>query len=254
MKKLIIASSVGLLCATATVQADTIFGLYAGAHAWQSAFSGDINSNGDADIDIENDLGFDNEANTVIYVAVEHPVPMLPNIKIQQTAIEISGINTLSASGLGFSFDDIPFDPGANIDSDVDFSHTDITLYYELLDNWVSLDLGLTARIFDGSIEINNTVTADNASINLDAKLPMIYTKAQFDLPLTGLGISVDGNFVGFGGNSLLDLNASINYEFAFGLGVAVGYRNFTLELDDVDDLDSELTIDGAYAGLTYHF
>jgi outer membrane protein len=231
----------------AASHADTFLGIYLGAYSWQSSFSGDLGTEGDNNIDIEDDLGFDDsESNTVFYAALEHPVPVLPNIRLQQTSLEVSGDNT----GANFDFDGITF--SGDISTNVDFSHTDLTLYYEILDNWVSLDIGLTARKFDGSILIADGT--NSSEVTLDATIPLGYLKAQFDLPFTGLSAGVDGNFIGYSGNTISDVNAMINYEATFGLGVAVGYRTFGLELDDIDDLNTELTFDGYYAAVTYHF
>jgi len=41
--------------------ADTLFGLYAGVGSWQSEFSGNLNTSADSTIDLEGDLGFDND-------------------------------------------------------------------------------------------------------------------------------------------------------------------------------------------------
>jgi outer membrane protein len=209
-------------------QADTILGLYLGASHWQTGLSGSLNEQGNASSDVEDDFGIDDEGNNFIYAALEHPIPLVPNIKLQQTSLDAAGSN------------------GSN----VDFSHTDATLYYEILDNWVSLDIGLTARTFNGAV----TFPSSTDELELSATMPMLYAKAQFDLPFTGLSAGVEGNLIGYSGNNLKDLNARINYEAFMGLGIAVGYRVFTLELDDIDDLNSDLTLDGFYAGLTYHF
>jgi outer membrane protein len=250
MKKLLITGTLGLALSAPVVQADSL-GIYAGAHSWKTSFSGDINSTDtNSIIDLEDTLGFDDSSNNVYYIALEHPIPLLPNIKLQQTKLEIDGDSTLGES---ITFDGITFPAGTHINSDVDFSHTDATLYYQLLDNWVSLDLGLTARKFDGFIDIADT-SNNRAKVSIDNTVPMLYAKAQFDLPLTGLSIGVDGNIISYSGNSLSDINATINYEFSFGLGLAAGYRVFNLSLDDVDDIDSDLTMDGTYAALTFHF
>jgi outer membrane protein len=253
MKRLLLASAIyatTAVCTLSTAHADTVFGIYAGAYNWKADFSGDINdTDADQNIDLEDDLGFSDESNNVFYIAIEHPVPVLPNIRIQHTALDSSADGRLTRD---FTFDDVDFEVGEDVATDIDFTHTDITLYYEILDNWVNLDVGLTARKFDGEIRIAGI--GETAQVDLDATLPMLYVAAQFDLPLTGLSAGVGGNAVGYSGNTLLDLNAYVQYEFKFGLGLRGGYRTFTLELDDVDDIDSDLTLDGLYGALVFHF
>ena len=40
----------------------------------------------------------------------------------------------------------------------------------------------------------------------------------------------------------------------AFGLGLYAGWREINVELDDIDDISSDITFEGAYAGLQFHF
>lgn len=253
MKRLLLASAVFTsmaACTLPTAHADTVFGIYAGAYNWKADFSGDINdTDADQNIDLEDDLGFSDESNNVFYIAIEHPVPIVPNFRIQHTALDSSSHGELTRS---VTFDDVDFTIGEDVATDIDFTHTDFTLYYEILDNWVNLDIGLTARKFDGEIEIDGI--GEVAQVDIDATLPMLYFAAQFDLPLTGLSAGVGGNGIGYSGNTLLDLNAYVQYEFAFGLGLRGGYRTFALELDDVDDIDSDLTLDGLYGAVVFHF
>lgn len=224
-KRLAAASLAAALLTPQLSQADTIFGIYAGAFAWQSELSGDVNLKGNPALEVES-LGIDDDTNNSVFIAVEHFVPFVPNVKLAQTALEFSAEGNI-----------------------VDFSHTDATLYYELLDNWVSLDLGLTARIFDGEVDLPASNTQE-----LSGTVPLLYAKAQFDLPFTGLSFGVEGNFLGIDGNNLRDLDARLNYEIAAGFGIALGYRTFGLELDALDDIDADVTADGAYLGATFHF
>lgn len=238
----------GLSCVLASnVWADTI-GFELGAHSWQQNFSGDVSSGlvGNA-VDVEADLGYSDETNNVIYALIEHPIPILPNVRIQQTELD------LSANGsANFQFGNISF--AGPVSSSIDLSHTDLTLYYELLDNWVSVDVGLTVRsINDGKIEITDQTTGQTESFDADVVLPMLYVAARFDLPLSGLYIGADVNGVGISDNSLFDYRAKIGYETSIGLGIEAGYRSFELDYDDDDDM-ADLTIEGAYAGIFYHF
>jgi outer membrane protein len=249
IKKALLIGGSALLLPT-MAQADTLFGIYAGANAWFTGASGDVNYQNLGLVDVEDQLQVDDETNAFYYVAVEHFVPLIPNIKLQRTDLKLEGSNPDGE----FNFLGIPFD--ADVESTIDLTHNDATLYYELLDNWVSLDLGLTVRMFDGEISATGESGGNTVSdtVDIDLVLPMLYGKARFDLPLSGLSFEVNGNFIGYEDNNLMDMTATLNYEFAFGLGVAAGYRSFSAELDDIDDLDADVVLDGAFAGLSYHF
>lgn len=230
--------------------ADTFFGVYAGASAWSSSISGDFASDEGSVIDTEDTLNLDDDTPSTLYVAVEHGVPLIPNVRFAFTDMSYSGNATLSQS---ITFDDVTFGAGAQVSSDLDFSHNDITLYYELLDNVVSVDAGINVRVFDGSIALKATGTP-NASIEIDEAVPMLYGALRADLPLTGLYVSAEGNFLKIDNNDMQDLTAKVGYTIAGGFGVEGGYRVLRLNLEDVNNLNSEVDIDGAYAAATFHF
>jgi outer membrane protein len=228
-----------------TAAAD-IAGGRVGANAWLQNYSGDVESGG-ASIDIEDDLGYDDETGYNLYFALEHPIPVLPNILLQYSKID--------ADASGF-LDNIEFDGilySGEVDSTIDISHGDATLYYEILDNWVNLDLGVTARVFTNGVEITDVSTGIKGSLDIDYVIPLIYAEARFDLPLTGLSLGVAGSGIAYDGDTLYDAKATLAYEFAFGLGLEAGYRSFDLDYDDDDD-KADVTIDGAFAGLYWDF
>src|SRR5690606_18764663 len=104
----------------------------------------------------------------------EHPVPYLPNIRLGQTNLTHDGFGVLHFLGTDYAFR-----------GTIDLSHTDVTGYYEVLDNIVSLDLGLTARIFDGEIKTDFIAS----TIPLDSVYALLYANVQVDIPATGLAL-----------------------------------------------------------------
>lgn len=237
-----------LSCASALTLADNV-GVRAGAYRWQPSYDGTVKSGGEA-VDIRKDLGLSDDDANVFIIAIEHPIPVLPNILLQRSQIKTSATNALSRS---FTFDGVTYSGSDTVKTDLDLSHTDATLYYELLDNWVNLDLGLTIRHFDQGVKIRSITSGESSKVDLNATIPMIYIAARFDLPLTGLYVGVDGNGIGYSGNTLLDYRAMIGYESRIGLGAEVGVRNFDLTYKDGSD-KADVTVDGAYAQVFYHF
>lgn len=232
---------------------DTVLGIYAGGGVWQSDFSGQVGDVDQPAADLE-DLGLDDQDNEFYFVALEHPVPLLPNIRLQHTDVSLSETSTISRS---FVLDDVAYSINEQLVSDFDFSHTDATFYYELLDNWVNLDLGLTFRKFDGDLSLRSLTTGETASSRLDETVPLLYGKAQFNLPLTGFYVSAGGNFVSYDGSDMSDLQAAVGYMsdgLLLDVGIEVGVRNFNIELDDVSDLDADMELEGAFASVYLHF
>jgi len=231
---------------TCNAHADTVFGIYAGAGIWQSEYAGDV---GKPATSVE-DLGMSDNNNNFYYIAIEHPIIFLPNIKVQQSNITS---NQSSVIENNFSIGNIRYPSGSTVATDFDLSYTDAALYYELLDNWLTLDLGVTLRKYSGYMEAKSADVSDKTDI--DISVPLAYGRVQFDLPLTGFFAGFEGNYISYDGNDLADYSAKIGYSFdsALDLGVEVGYRALTVNIDD-GDVHTNLDIKGPYAAAIFHF
>ena len=231
------------------LSADTIFGVYAGAGTWQQEFSGDVAS-GVADIDIRDDLDLGDKANNVFYLALEHPIPLLPNIRLQHAEIAVTGDSTLTRS---IDFNGSTFVVTDDISTSVTLDQSDAVFYYEVLDNVISLDLGLAVRQIEAEFAV--TSSTEFARAEYEGVLPLLYAKVRGDLPFTGSWISVQVQALAYDGNRLVDATLSVGWESSIGFGVEGGYRAFQLELDDVDDISSaSLNVSGPYAAINFHF
>ena len=237
-------------CLPVITQADTIFGVYAGVGVWAQDYSGAIEYTDQGGIDLEKDFGFGSENNTLMYVAIEHPLPMVPNIKLQRTEMSTTATSMLERD---ITFDGKSFSSGSNINSVLDLSHTDATFYYEILDNWVSLDVGGTIRVFDGEVSILSEQGNISAQQGISVPLPMLYGKVQFDLPFSGFSLGAEANYLMISDNGVSDISFRAAYESPMRLGAELGYRTFTMKLDDIDELYGEMTIEGPYLALTLH-
>src|SRR5690606_32171473 len=105
---------------------------------------------------------------------------------------------------------------------------------------------------FDGHVAANSIIADEY--VELDQAIPMFYAKAQFDLPLTGFAAGLEGNIISYDGNNLTDYSAKIHYMFdsALDLGLEVGYRSMSLEVDE--DVDADIELKGPYAAVVFHF
>jgi outer membrane protein len=229
--------------------ADTVFGVYAGAGTWLQKASGDVMS-GDASVDLDKDLGLDDEQNNVFFLALEHPVPLLPNVRLQYMDIGFSGSSTLNRE---IDFNGATFPITTAVKTDIQATQTAATLYYEMLDNVVSLDLGLDVRYLDGDASIVSTIEASRVQFKGAIALP--YARARVDLPFSGFWLGGEISGIAYGGDSVFDANAQLGWQSAFGLGMEAGYRTFRLNAENFDDIDKlDVAIDGPYAGLNFHF
>ncbi|MBJ7299970.1 TIGR04219 family outer membrane beta-barrel protein [Marinobacter salarius] len=244
MRKLIFAIGGSLFIAAPVAIADVV-GVGASVSYWDSDLSGKAGKNNDV-VDVENDLDLESDTNANLSAYLEHPVPVLPNVRLNYTRIEQSGRGELSTG-----FDSVP--GAAEVDSDLDLNQFDVTLYYEVLDNWANLDLGVTARNLDGELIVREQATNGQVSkTEVDGVIPMGYLAARFDLPFTGVSVGGEANLISFDGDSIYDYNAYGQYELSL-LQLRAGYRQISIDYEDSDDrLDIELGGPFVSAGLTF--
>gem|GEM_PF-42151 len=238
-----------------------ILGVYAGGGVWQGSVSGGL-SNPDSSIPDSvtlEELNIEDSQNAFAYVAFEHPLPLIPNIRVAMTNLNTEGESTIGRDIV--LNDNFTFPADAGTQSDIDLSHIDGTLYYELLDNYISFDLGFTARSFSGNARLSyetGEAEGDTEELDLNGIIPMLYAKAQLDLPFTGWYAGGSANYVSITDSSITDAEAKIGYlsgGLGLKLGFDLGYRSFSIVANpDEDDFEADITIEGPYASLIVHF
>lgn len=248
MKKTLVALT--LATASGAASADFI-GAYVGGGVWNPSYSGDAG----ADSVSMSELNLEDTNNLFIYAGIEHFLPLIPNIRLGHTQVQVDGEATLSSQ---FRLNNRTFEGNTDVYTDMDLTHTDATLYYELLDNWVSLDVGLTARYFDGYVYVEDRdEPSRNERADFSLLVPLLYARTQFELPLTGWRVGASGNVISYDGDSYSDLEASLGYEFSAVLlkfAVDLGYRRMHLDVSGQDDLHADITIAGPYLRTTLRF
>jgi len=232
--------------------ADTL-GVRVGANYWKYDISGTArykSRDSANDIDVNKNLGYDDGNLGYYYISLEHPVPLLPNVKISKTDIDEDANGRLSQTVV---YGDIIFQADEDVSSKVQLDQTDITLYYSLLDNVVNLDLGLNAKYIDSKARITGAISGTQTA-DVSGWVPMAYAGVGADLPLTGLSVSADGAYVKYQSSSFYDFTVRATYASPWFVGADVGYRKIKLDLDDFDDSYADVEFDGPYAGLFLHF
>lgn len=249
MKRVLI---VVMLLQSNALLADTIFGGEVGGYYWSYAADGAY-----ADSQDLTSFNFSDSDDTVIYVSLEHPIPLVPNIKLRNNPLENDGTVTLNSD---FDFEGTTFPSGTEVATHSDLTNRDLILYYELLDNsLVSLDLGANFKWIDGSMNANSVSTPSlQASQDIQVVVPMLYGKIRADLWGTGLYGAAEANYIGMDSNHLQDYQVSVGYalidNLAITLNIEAGYRVMDLQVDDVDDIYADFKTDGAWLGLSLDF
>jgi outer membrane protein len=243
---LCLASAVGM----GPVQADTIFGVHASAHLWRPDLSGTIGQTTDS-FDLSAEFSERSADSESVMVAVEHFIPLLPNLMFRRTPVDWSAASVNATGTLG------SISLSGDVSANIDLSATDATFYYELLDNWITADLGLSLRRLDGTASAAQR-DGDSEVLSFSDTVPMLYGHARFDLPFTGLAAGARGNVTGDGSGEMVDIEAYLHLEVdllpLIDVGIEGGVRRLAMEFEDLDSLNADATLNGAYIAITAHF
>lgn len=231
------------------MHADILFTTGLNAQLWSTEASGYVDDGVKLD---SSGLNIEKESSFYGSVFFEHPIPMIPNLKLANTNLSLSG-NGKAA----FRFQDIDFE-GAT-DTSLDLSHTDLTLYWgiPLPLPYLDINFGLSARIFDGGAEVKGLVddqlTVQNAEF--DTVLPMLYGKVIVG-SLFGFYGYTEINYIGYDGNTLSDATVALGYELPIPIldvNFEGGYRQLNAKTN-IDDFDADINIKGPFAGIHLAF
>jgi outer membrane protein len=243
MKKLL---AVAIVAATPMMaQADLLFTVKAGASSWNAEATGDV----DGDTDVGKDgLNLNSEKNNVLFVAFEHPLPILPNIKIMKTDLDLTGEGTAKIDFLNLTFEE-------DTSSQFDLSHTDLTLYWgiPLPIPYLDINFGLTARQFDGLVSVKGKDTGNEEKADLDFTLPMGYLNVDLETPF-GIYARADLNAIAYGGNGISDMALAVGYTLPIpfvDINLEAGHRVISVKTDeDTTDVETDIEVAGMFFGL----
>ena len=221
-----------------------VLGASASVTYWSPDTSGTIKSGG-GEIDIDKDLRLKRDDSMIFTAVLEHPVPIVPNVRFQFTDMDqvaYGSVNNVNFNGQNFN---------GRTQTSLDLTNYDFTLYYEVLDNWVNLDLGLNAKIYDGSLILREQDpdpvdgSYSTSRTDIDDIIPMLYGNAVFELPITSLSVGVEGSAISIGSDSAYDVLAKIRYRLSF-FGIEAGYRAMGVN-GKVSSIDVDATSEGPY-------
>ncbi|WP_318517955.1 TIGR04219 family outer membrane beta-barrel protein [Photobacterium leiognathi] len=156
------------------------------------------------------------------YASIEHFIPLVPNFMVRYNNIDTGNVA---------------------------FEQSDLTAYYEILDNdLVALDLGVTVSKF-GSVKLNNDDRFSDWQ-------PTLYGNAELGIPATPLTVFAQANAGNFDGTRLFDGQAGVKYTIglvAADLNIRGGYRMMDYDFDKAKNT-GDVDLDGWFAGVEVDF
>ena len=218
-----------------------------GGGVWNESPSGYFQKTSDnIDVDVKDSFFWEKESQGYFFATFEHFVPILPNVRLIHTKIDQSGSGVVTSP---FKFDGKDF--SGNVSNEISIETTDLIAYYEVLDNVVSLDLGLNLRNLN--VDYNIASASLSATDSFSVTFPMLYALVGTS-PWPDLIISGEISYIALSGSSISDITAKIAYTTDFFVGVEAGYRRQNITLDDASGNDADLTFDGIFAGAYLKF
>ncbi len=244
MKKILVSM---LFLASSSAWADFV-GVRASGGVFDYAVSGTIRDSASvADtIDLKSGMGLQDKRESSGFLYIEHPIPVIPNIRLGTTSLKLEGTGTISATFNGQTF-------SAATTTDLDLSHTDIGLYYEIIDTGFDFDLGINLKQFKGHAILTSGATTTTQ--NIDATVPMFYGSVNIPIPITGISIGADMSALSVNKNKISDLLFRVRYQTDYHFGVELGTRSMELKLEKAsDNLYADIKVKGPYLNLFLYF
>ncbi|MFV5508796.1 TIGR04219 family outer membrane beta-barrel protein [Acinetobacter sp. 197] len=181
----------------------------------------------------------DRQGTAQLSVAVEHPVPLLPNAKIRYVNLDSNSEQSSPANA-----------------ADIKLNNIDYILYYELLDTVVHADIGAGLSNLDGTVRNLNAGALNQ--YDLDEYSPLLYATVGVKLPFTGMSAKAEAIYTHGSDSKKTDVQAELQYDFIDNLlvdvGAKVGYRMMQVDFEQDQRPDLRLEFKGPYIGLDVHF
>lgn len=257
MKKLLTALTCGVLFAS--VASADFARVEMGVGAWAQQPSGEMSYRGS--LSAKGSYASDEEAETNAYawILIKHPIPILPNLRVEYANVKDSGVIT-------GSFKDFTV-PGASTTGSLELTEYDIIPYYNILDNtaWITLDLGVDLKILNTEYKAKG-VTINGSGIEdyddtISLVLPLVYVRGRVEIPGTDIGLEVDGKYITYDNSTIYDARAKVDYTLGFvpvvQPAVELGYRvqKFDIQYEDgADKTNMNIDFSGFYAGVMLRF
>ncbi len=255
MKKII-----GLTCAIFMLSVPTTlfaFGIELSIGGWYQQPSGDLSfdkTSRDDDLDLEDDLGYDDKWQPVGRLKIDMPF-IIPNIYLMYTPMEW---DEKGNKDVDFNFGGVNFRGDVDFDSELELNHLDVALYYGIpgvrtaTADILNIDLGLNFRLLDFKAEVEQKDIDEKESEEYFLPIPMLYAGVQIR-PLTLFALDLEGRGIAYSENHYVSLIGRLKVMPLGPLFIAGGYRYDNIKID-YQDVDVDADFRGPFAEIGFEF
>lgn len=179
------------------------------------------------------DLSLEKKGTPQLEIAIEHNVPLVPNVAVRHAEIHQNASN-------------------ATVNADSKISTTDLILSYDVIDQAMSTDLGVAIKRLDGEI------TTSDGKTEFSKTVPMVYASVGAKLPLAGLSANVQALATKYNDVQGIDVKAEVKYnvveKLLYDVGAKIGYRMLDMKLDEQGGKDQKISFKGPFIGVQMGF
>jgi outer membrane protein len=255
------------IIATAIIMTTTGLQAFAGINVgiggglYESNAPTGVYSDGINELNLTDTLGLEGNSNSYGWAYFEHPIPFIPNIRVELNEDSYNNDILLQKTFLGKTFSN-------NVNADLDLSSNDLILYWgvpmtgllstvtPLID--YDLDFGIGIKQYNGGISINDELGGVSVEEALDAVMPYGYLRARVEG--FGVGVEAQVKYTSYLTNSYSDYLVKVDYTIPviplLDLGVEAGYKQMNLEVDLTDNVPvkTNLETSGFFVGAFLKF
>ncbi|SNZ10542.1 outer membrane protein [Persephonella hydrogeniphila] len=202
--------------------------------------------------DIEDDLKIGDENSFFIRAKLEHPIPILPNLKLMYERMRFSGDGTVNKS---YTFGDVVVNVNDRVQTKLDLDHYDFVLFYNLpFINFLQVidaELGLNIRVIDFYAKVRDVTRNKEDSASFVVPIPMIHGSLEIK-PVDLFSVLVEANGIAYQGHHYYDVAGELRIKpiqtAVADLFIGLGYKYEKLKIDDIDDTSADIKIKQPYA------
>jgi len=257
MKKILSIAAMTALMTTAA-HAD-LMRIEGAVGVWETAPSGNVKYGNYPAFDVNDVAGFDTTTNMYAWVYLKHPVPIIPNVRLEYVDPKFD-----AKTEKVLSYGDYTFSAGAS--NALTLTQYDAVLYYNILDNtlWTTIDLGLDVKYIDGNYNISGNasgVGSYTVDQDFDIVMPLAYVRGRIQIPVTNIGVEAIVRGISYSDNTVVDAEIKLDYTMDFvpviQPGLELGYRYQQVKLDAGSigiNANFDTTFSGLYGGIMVRF
>jgi outer membrane protein len=210
-------------------------------------------------IDVKNDANLGDKTKPWAKFKLEHPIPLIPNIKLAYIPMKIDGSGVLKRD---INWGGREYQANADFNLSVKLDRVDTTLYYNFpfiktaTAGKLDVEFGLNVRtiMFDGRLSgiEKNIGESISESKSITLPIPMGHLAVEVR-PISQVSLVGELNYISYSKNTYYDyavglrLNSHGFVQTALKPFVEVGYRHEKLKLDE-ESVKADLKVKGLYA------